>query len=103
MYPFQSVEEKREQTSDATNTSYESQIESFKSLAGDADVERLEEFLNQLSSSCGESVSPIVLSPDSDKSHRTVGLSCLITFFHLMAFSVSFDSLIDFLFAPKKN
>ncbi|KAK4273551.1 hypothetical protein QN277_021931 [Acacia crassicarpa] len=69
--PEESVEEKREQTSDATNTSYESQIESFKSLAGDADVERLEEFLNQLSSSCGESVSPIVLSPDSDKSHRT--------------------------------
>ncbi|XP_028770719.1 multisubstrate pseudouridine synthase 7 [Neltuma alba] len=69
--PEESVEEKREQTTEATNISYASLIESFKSLAGDADVERLEEFLNELSSSCGDSVSPIVLSPDSDKSHRT--------------------------------
>ncbi|XP_054804003.1 multisubstrate pseudouridine synthase 7 [Prosopis cineraria] len=67
--PEESVEGKQEQISDTT--SYASLIESFKSLASDADGQRLEEFLNQLSSSGGISVSPIVLSPDSDKAHRT--------------------------------
>ncbi|KAF7805197.1 multisubstrate pseudouridine synthase 7 [Senna tora] len=69
--PAEIVEEKGMQTSDTTNISYASLIESFKSLAGNSDAELLEEFLNQLNSGGGDSVSPIVLSPDSDKSHRT--------------------------------
>lgn len=85
------MEENREQTSHPTNISYASQIESFKSLAGDADAdaEHLEEFLNQLSSGSGDNTSPIVLSPDSDKSHRTVCLIfCHITLSRLQASSV---------------
>ncbi|GMN25425.1 hypothetical protein TIFTF001_000927 [Ficus carica] len=40
-------------------------------LAGDSDAENLEALLNQISSGGAEEISPIVLSPNSDKSHRT--------------------------------
>ncbi|KAJ1413903.1 Pseudouridine synthase, TruD [Sesbania bispinosa] len=67
-----SVQENETNASDTTTTiiSYASQIESFKSLVGDSDAARLEEFINQINAG-EDSVSPIVLSPDSDKSHRT--------------------------------
>ncbi|KAI4350051.1 hypothetical protein L6164_010576 [Bauhinia variegata] len=69
--PSETVEENEIKASDATNISYSSQIESFKSLAGDSDAQLLEEFINQINSAGQDTVSPIVLSPDSDKSHRT--------------------------------
>ncbi|KAK7397292.1 hypothetical protein VNO78_18460 [Psophocarpus tetragonolobus] len=53
-----------------TVVSYASQIESFKSLAGEADAVLLEEFINKINAGGEDSASPIVLSPDSDKSHR---------------------------------
>ncbi|GMY20993.1 multisubstrate pseudouridine synthase 7 [Fagus crenata] len=57
---------------DTTNTkSYASEIESFRSLAGDSDAKCLEDFINQINSGVQDDISPIVLSPDSDKSHRT--------------------------------
>ncbi|KAL0005616.1 hypothetical protein SO802_013177 [Lithocarpus litseifolius] len=59
-------------TEDTANTkSYASEIESFRSLAGDSDAKHLEDFINQINSGVEDGMSPIVLSPDSDKSHRT--------------------------------
>lgn len=56
----------------ANNESYASGIDKFRSLAGDADAKRLEDFISQINSGIEDSVRPIILSPDSDKSHRTV-------------------------------
>ncbi|XP_058738635.1 multisubstrate pseudouridine synthase 7 isoform X1 [Vicia villosa] len=66
-----SVEENKTDASETDVISYASQIEAFKSLAGDSDASSLEEFINQINAGGDESLSPIVLSPDSDKSHRT--------------------------------
>ncbi|XP_057439468.1 multisubstrate pseudouridine synthase 7 isoform X2 [Lotus japonicus] len=73
--PEESVQENGTSAT-ATDTavvSYASQIEAFKSLAGDSDAALLEEFINQTKAAGGgeDSVSPVILSPDSDKSHRT--------------------------------
>lgn len=65
---FQEVETK---ISDQLNKNYASEIEKFRSLACEIDVDRLEAFINQITSGSEEDISPIVLSPDSDKSHRT--------------------------------
>ncbi|XP_027350046.1 multisubstrate pseudouridine synthase 7 isoform X2 [Abrus precatorius] len=64
------VQENGTSTSETAVVSYASQIESFKSLAGDSDAVLLEEFINKINAGGEDSVSPIVLSPDSDKSHR---------------------------------
>lgn len=58
--------------SDQLNKSYDTELESFKSLTGDSDADCLKAFVNQISSGVKDSLSPIVLSPSSDKSHRTV-------------------------------
>ncbi|KAK4852575.1 hypothetical protein QYF36_025154 [Acer negundo] len=66
------VELTETKVSDQTNTSYDVEIESFRSLAGDSDAERLEALIGQITSGNSEdSISPIVLSANSDKSHRT--------------------------------
>ncbi|KAL5156087.1 Multisubstrate pseudouridine synthase 7 [Glycine soja] len=67
--PLEEPEENRTNTHD-TVVSYASQIESFKSLAEEYDAILLEEFINKINAGGEDSVSPIVLSPDSDKSHR---------------------------------
>ncbi|XWS42491.1 hypothetical protein CRYUN_Cryun16bG0018400 [Craigia yunnanensis] len=69
--PPEAVEEGETKISDQLNKSYASEIEKFRSLAGDTDVDSLEAFINQITSGSEEDISPIVLSPDSDKSHRT--------------------------------
>ncbi|PON73871.1 Pseudouridine synthase [Parasponia andersonii] len=62
----------RSETNEVGSKSYTSEIESFRCLSGDSDAERFEAFINQINSGAGEeSITPIVLSPDSDKSHRT--------------------------------
>ncbi|XP_004494684.1 multisubstrate pseudouridine synthase 7 [Cicer arietinum] len=66
-----SVQENKTNTSESEVISYASQIESFKSLAGESDASSLEEFINQINVGGEDSPSPIILSPDSDKSHRT--------------------------------
>ncbi|XP_050917141.1 multisubstrate pseudouridine synthase 7 isoform X1 [Lathyrus oleraceus] len=66
-----SVQENQTDASETEVISYASQIEAFKSLAGDSDASCLEEFINQINAGGEESLSPIILSPDSDKSHRT--------------------------------
>jgi tRNA pseudouridine13 synthase len=72
---FQSGQENKTDASETAVISYVSQIESFKSLAGDSDASRLEEFINQINAGGEDGLSPIILSPDSDKSHRTVSMS----------------------------
>ncbi|XLS60362.1 hypothetical protein HN51_014590 [Arachis hypogaea] len=70
-----SVQETGTNTSESdttTVTSYAALLDSFKSLAGDSDAGCLEEFLNQINTGDDKSVAPLVLSPDSNKSHRTV-------------------------------
>ncbi|GLT32711.1 hypothetical protein SLA2020_073560 [Shorea laevis] len=57
--------------SDQISRSFSSEIELFRSLAGDTNADQLEAFLNQITSGHGDDISPITLSPDSDKSHRT--------------------------------
>ncbi|KAJ7973462.1 Pseudouridine synthase family protein [Quillaja saponaria] len=69
--PLESVEGNRVNTIDTKDKSYASEIELFKSLAGDYDAGRLEDYVKQINSGGGDDISPIVLSPDSDKSHRT--------------------------------
>jgi len=76
---FQSSQENGTNTSDNV-VSYASQIESFKSLAGDSDAVLLEEFINKINAGGEDGVSPIVLSPDSDKSHRKVGILLFVRF-----------------------
>ncbi|KAJ0982515.1 hypothetical protein J5N97_010770 [Dioscorea zingiberensis] len=49
---------------------YSGEIESFRSLSGEADTELLRVFLEEITGSEANDVPPIVLSPDSDKSHR---------------------------------
>ncbi|KAL3591363.1 hypothetical protein D5086_010003 [Populus alba] len=53
--------------------SYEAEIGLFRSLAGDSDAEKLESLISQVDSCTGseDSVPHIVLSPDSNKTHRT--------------------------------
>ena len=79
----QTSEENRiETTNDAASKSYTSEIESFRSLAGDSDADRFEAFINQINSGGGEeSITLIVLSPDSDKSHRTVSFEFQMVIF----------------------
>ncbi|XP_038878533.1 pseudouridylate synthase 7 homolog isoform X3 [Benincasa hispida] len=55
----------------STSESYASEIESFRSLAGDSDAEILKAFLKQINSGVDDGISPIVFSPDTDKTHRT--------------------------------
>ncbi|CAK7340929.1 unnamed protein product [Dovyalis caffra] len=77
--PPQVVEETKEceaKVSDekmSERKSYEAEIELFRSLAGDSDAEKLKSFISLVNSGNGseESVSHIVLFPDSDKAHRT--------------------------------
>ncbi|XP_047342488.1 multisubstrate pseudouridine synthase 7 [Impatiens glandulifera] len=56
---------------DDLNRSYETELELFKSLVGDSDAACLKVFIDQISAGSNDSVDPIILSPSSDKAHRT--------------------------------
>jgi hypothetical protein len=47
-------------------------LESFRSLCGDADCNALRGLLEKVSGEGGGDVSPVILSPDADKAHRSV-------------------------------
>lgn len=69
------VEHKEVKRADQLNKSYASEIELFRSLAGGSDADCLEHLINQITSGNDkDSISPIVLSANSDKCHRTVSL-----------------------------
>lgn len=81
-FVHQKLEEKKAEVFDSTvNRSYADEIESFRSIAGDADAESLEGFLDRIVSGAESYVSPIVLSPDSDKSHRTASFKRILPHF----------------------
>uniref|UniRef100_A0A804QPC9 TRUD domain-containing protein n=1 Tax=Zea mays TaxID=4577 RepID=A0A804QPC9_MAIZE len=46
-------------------------LESFRSLCGDADCNALRGLLEKVSGEGGGDVSPVILSPDADKAHRS--------------------------------
>lgn len=69
--PAETVKEIETKTHDATSKDYTTKIESFRSLVDPDDAEQLEAIINQINSGSEDSILPIVLSPDYDKSHRT--------------------------------
>ncbi|MCD9558938.1 hypothetical protein HAX54_016638 [Datura stramonium] len=64
-------EDKDVNISDQLNRSYVTEIESFRSLAGNSDADKLNALIDKLNSGVDVSDESIVLSPSSDKSHRT--------------------------------
>lgn len=66
------VEDEQVKLSDQKNKGYEAEIELFKSLCGESDAEKLKGLIDEMNLGTEDGVSPIVLSPSSDKSHRTV-------------------------------
>ncbi|KAL2478601.1 Pseudouridine synthase family protein [Forsythia ovata] len=69
--PPEISEEKTEKTPVQLNNNYATEIESFRALAGDSDAEKLKSFVNQIVSHVNVDDTSIVLSPSSDKAHRT--------------------------------
>ncbi|XP_058106205.1 multisubstrate pseudouridine synthase 7 [Magnolia sinica] len=70
--PPEKIDEKESKILDSTpNDSHNAEIESFRSLAGDADAESLKGFLERIQCGVENDISPIVLSADANKSHRT--------------------------------
>ncbi|XP_028549259.1 multisubstrate pseudouridine synthase 7 [Dendrobium catenatum] len=67
--PKCSKEEERKASSD--QKCFTDEIELFQTLAGEANAKLLKEFLEKVASTVGDELPPIVLAPDSDKSHRT--------------------------------
>lgn len=89
---MQTVKEIETKTHDATSKDYTTEIESFRSLVDPDDAERLEAIINQINSGSEDSILPIVLSPDYDKSHRTVSFSVwsyLISLIYIVFFMAS--------------
>lgn len=69
---FQCTDIKPEEESGPIDKDYSTQIESFRILCGDADAEALKVLLENISSESDKEIDPIILSPDSDKLHRSV-------------------------------
>lgn len=68
----QMVEEKEVKISDRQDKSYTTEIESFRALAGDYNADSLKVLIDQINSAGEDNGTPTILSPCSDKSHRTV-------------------------------
>ncbi|GKA54093.1 multisubstrate pseudouridine synthase 7 [Tanacetum coccineum] len=62
------AEEPETKPTDQVNTNHDTELESFRALAGDSDADSLKEFIHQINS---HGPTSIVLSPTSDKLHRT--------------------------------
>lgn len=69
--PAEISEEKEEKTTVQLNNNYATEMESFLALAGDSDTEKLKSFVIQIASHVSDEDLSIVLSPSSDKAHRT--------------------------------
>ncbi|KAK9074958.1 hypothetical protein SSX86_003277 [Deinandra increscens subsp. villosa] len=64
-------EEPETKTTDQLNGNHDTEIESFRALAGESDANSLKEFIDQISSDVEDGATSIVLSPSSDKVQRT--------------------------------
>lgn len=71
---IQLLEEKEVKVSDEPNKNYDAEVQTFRALAGDYDADMLKNFIDQVGSGIDVNIEPIVLSPSSDKSHRTVSV-----------------------------
>ncbi|KAH9611437.1 hypothetical protein KSS87_000168 [Heliosperma pusillum] len=69
--PAELEEKKEEKVVEVLDKSYTSEIEDFRSLVGNTDADRLKEYIEQINSGNVGDIDPLVLSPSSDKSHRT--------------------------------
>ncbi|KAG8391024.1 hypothetical protein BUALT_Bualt01G0145000 [Buddleja alternifolia] len=69
--PSEIAEGKKIKIADLLDKDYAPEIEYFRALAGDSDVEKLKNFIDQIGSGIDSNDESIVLSPSSDKSHRT--------------------------------
>ncbi|CAM8928097.1 unnamed protein product [Rhodiola kirilowii] len=69
--PPELIEDEQVTLSDQQNKSYDSEIELFTSLSGACDAEKLKGLIDQINLGTEDGASPIVLSPTSDKLHRT--------------------------------
>lgn len=71
---IQLLEEKEVKVSDEPNKNYDAEVQTFRALAGDSDADMLKNFIDEVGSGIDVNIEPIVLSPSSDKSHRTVSV-----------------------------
>ncbi|KAJ4761864.1 Pseudouridylate synthase 7-like protein [Rhynchospora pubera] len=69
--PQECINIKPEDESNSNDRDYSTPIESFRILCGDADAEALKVLLEKISSGSDTEIDPIILSPDSDKLHRS--------------------------------
>ncbi|GER57069.1 pseudouridylate synthase [Striga asiatica] len=69
--PLEIAEQKKEKIADVMEKDYSTEMESFRSLAGDSDTEKLKAFIDQIGEVAKSNNESVVLSPSSDKSHRT--------------------------------
>ncbi|KAI7736836.1 hypothetical protein M8C21_016529, partial [Ambrosia artemisiifolia] len=69
--PTEIAEEPETKVTDQLNGNHDTEIESFRALAGDSDASSLKEFIDKISSDVEDGATSIVLSPSSDKIHRT--------------------------------
>ncbi|KAI3821825.1 hypothetical protein L1987_09398 [Smallanthus sonchifolius] len=69
--PTEIAEEPETKMTDQLNGNHGTEIESFRALAGDFDANSLKEFIDKISSDVEDGATSIVLSPSSDKVHRT--------------------------------
>ncbi|CAI9259223.1 unnamed protein product [Lactuca saligna] len=85
-FSIQTAEEHESKTTNQPNGNHFSEIESFRALVGDSDANSLKEFIDKINSNDEDGVivtnTSIVLSPSSDKVHRTVGISLINVSFH---------------------
>ncbi|KAL6515196.1 hypothetical protein OROHE_018828 [Orobanche hederae] len=65
------ADQKKEKITDRLGNDYSPEMESFRALAGDSDVEKLKYLIDQIGLGAKGNDESIVLSPSSDKSHRT--------------------------------
>lgn len=88
----QIVEEKESKTTQPLCKSYEAEIQLFRSLASESDAEHLKSLVDQIISGNKDSIEAVVLSPDSNKAHRTV--SCALVF-HMDYVTGATSSIFD--------
>ncbi|KAI3687206.1 hypothetical protein L1987_80900 [Smallanthus sonchifolius] len=69
--PTEIAEEPETKMTDQLNGNYGTEIQSFRALAGDSDANYLKEFIDKIGSDVEDGATSIVLSPSSDKVHRT--------------------------------
>ncbi|CAI9262578.1 unnamed protein product [Lactuca saligna] len=75
IFSIQTAEEHESKTTNQPNGNHFSEIESFRAIVGDSDANSLKEFIHKINSNDEDGVivtnTSIVLSPSSDKVHRT--------------------------------